>query len=422
MYCLFRQYFSLSLFWFTFNVIITHYCHALHNPILQRMEIIDGVQFHTSNQSELDKIYPFHTKLSLDSSWILSSNATQSTFLNIKIQIPSNPSQMETDMLLSLTCNDQSNYPTLFHIQSNHYGILSDCLPTLTPTDIHNFIIEKFSITNGNGDLILTIMDDHHSKDSPIFILTNSSSKYSYSTSCQYNNNIASFTNSGCDLTLSSQFNVKSFMVSIYKKESLRQPNKPYLSSSTNRKLLQYASSWTDQNTTIVTPTAGMAIGIHNNIIYYMGGKASTRQFVSVDPNDPASVPAIVSGSSFTFDTTNNGQYYTQYGDLVYMLIDEAGTNYFKTFNLEAQFLSEPTDYIYTQYTVSDGGCVAVDGTFIYLVGGNDPAAGDLSTLQMYDIAGQTWTDGRPSMLRTRRYPACLITINTKELFVKYII
>ena len=83
---------------------------------------------------------------------------------------------------------------------------------------------------------------------------------------------------------------------------------------STNRKLLQFASSWVDPGTTLPQADAGIAVGIHNDLIFLMGGIASedSSEIDSFDPNDLTVPPQFFCDPVCyiaPFNITNEGMY-----------------------------------------------------------------------------------------------------------------
>ena len=78
--------------------------------------------------------------------------------------------------------------------------------------------------------------------------------------------------------------------------------------NASNRRLLVWDDSWTVPDTTLPTPTSGMAIAIYNGVIYMMGGRTteSARQYVRYDPNGLSTMPDI-ENISYPFDFTNQG-------------------------------------------------------------------------------------------------------------------
>ena len=299
---------SLFLSIFTINAIFVNNSSA--NPILNKS--------HKPNLDELHQTYPFHTKLSLDSSWkALTSKIPKSKTDFMNVEIPST-AHFEPNMILSINPNDNNdtNHDSIsFTIKSNEYKLSSDCclpikykvppfiMDTLT-TNVNNHKNEQI-----NGHLILTIFETrvHKENENVIFILTNSSSLYS--TTCKYQSSVS--INNGFNIFISSFFHIESFPVSLHNvgEEILPETeNNVQLTHwhGTQRKLLLYGDAWKVQSTALDHAEAGMAVGIDgSDIIWLIGGKSQPTGLSRVDPN--AAIPQPTAVSLLTFNIFSDG-------------------------------------------------------------------------------------------------------------------
>eukprot|EP01083_Nonionella_stella_P300047 1022293_1 len=165
-------------------------------------------------------------------------------------------------------------------------------------------------------------------------------------------------------------------------------------------------SQWV-QLATNVKSSGGWAVGSYGRTIYLLGGFQDSHGFIEYDM-DANKFTSINNSPIDGFQLSQDQQFYTQQGDILYMFKDNLALTMFNLATLTF------THAAYLAFETNIGGlsCLTSSSEFVYVVGGRN-LADYITTVQVLILQTQQWRV--TNMNQARAYHTC--TVNNNYLY-----
>eukprot|EP01084_Bolivina_argentea_P253665 426210_1 len=174
-------------------------------------------------------------------------------------------------------------------------------------------------------------------------------------------------------------------------------------------------SIWNTSTVLLLRGDNQMAVGYINNSIFLIGG--ALYDFQVTEYNITSNEMIDHGTGAISSAMYGLGQYYTQIGNIVFMIDPEYNGVSFSTYNLFTNDFEYYWNSVNIPIAVRGGGCLAGNMDYLFVSGGADGNNWGIELLQILNLATLDWISG-PNMNHRRRAHSCNIHTNTKTLYV----
>eukprot|EP01084_Bolivina_argentea_P064035 116804_1 len=163
-------------------------------------------------------------------------------------------------------------------------------------------------------------------------------------------------------------------------------------------------------------PGDGMAVGSYNDSIYLLGGFQYQHQLIRYDINTNKMIDLGANHFPSSANIFGYGQFYSVKNNIIYMIDHNPSTDRqpipdtLATFNIKTLTFTKYWNHINISYPVGPGACIAIDDSFVYIVGGSN-------YLQMLSLKTNKWIHNVPPMHENRNYLTCNIYPQNNALY-----
>eukprot|EP01084_Bolivina_argentea_P108352 193642_1 len=175
-------------------------------------------------------------------------------------------------------------------------------------------------------------------------------------------------------------------------------------------------AEWHVQYQFLTKPDSNMAGGVFNNSIFILGGNAHRFHFLQYDITKSKFIQDNnmndINGPIYPYGIFGNSQYYSQFGNKLYILYSGASI---LIFDLQSQLFQKYNDVIPKP---AIDGCVASTANYLFIIGGYPNAIEFLDILQIFDLSQYKFISNTIHMNEKRRSSSCAYHESTQKLYV----